>query len=51
MSEQELFNKFKKEFCKNCTKECTERSHGITIKNDYKNNLRCAACDEYKKRS
>jgi hypothetical protein len=44
MSEQDLFNKFKKEYCSKCTNECTERSKGITIAY----NLRSARCSEYK---
>ena len=50
MSEYELFEKFKKEYCSKCTNECTERNHGITITCDYENKLRRAKCDDYKKK-
>ena len=50
MSDYELYEKFKKEYCSQCTNECTERSKGITITHNYEEKLRCAKCDEYKKK-
>lgn len=50
MSDYELFERFKKEYCSQCTNECTEKSKGITITYDYKNKLRSARCSEYKKK-
>ena len=50
MSEEEIYKRFKEEYCSKCTNECTDRSHGITITWDYKDKLRSAKCSEYKKK-